>query len=129
MTARKGAGRPVAPPERSRRSKYGVDTSDAGKAARTVDGRLFASKREAARYVVLRTAERAGLIRDLECQVRYDLHAPDGTAIGRYVADFRYYWTETGRPVTEDVKGAKTDLYRWKKKHTEAEHNVTIWEI
>jgi len=109
-----------------------VDTSEAGKAARTVDGRLFASKREAARYRDLALAAKAGQIVDLECQVPYVLHAPDGTAIGKYVADFRYRMQMAfgnWATIVEDAKGAKTDLYKWKKKHTEAEYQTEIWEV
>jgi hypothetical protein len=31
--------------------------------------------------------------------------------------------------VVEDVKGMRTPMYSWKKKHVEAEHGVTIVEI
>ena len=29
----------------------------------------------------------------------------------------------------EDVKGFKTPLYRWKKKHVEAQYKITVVEI
>ena len=48
-------------------SKYGVDTSAAGKAARTLDGILFGSISEKNRYAVLKQNERAGIITDLDC--------------------------------------------------------------
>ena len=53
-----------------RPTKYNVDTSRIGKAARTVDGITFASKAEARRYQVLKARELAGEIRDLELQPR-----------------------------------------------------------
>jgi hypothetical protein len=31
--------------------------------------------------------------------------------------------------VVEDVKGFKTELYRWKKKHVEAQYGIEIVEI
>ena len=46
--------------------------------------------------------------------------------IGTYVADFVYL--EDGARVVEDVKGMKTDMYRWKKKHLLAEYGVQIKE-
>lgn len=94
-----------------RRSKYGARKTEAG-------GQVFASKREARRYVVLVTMERAGEIADLRCQVRYDLYGQGGllrSPSGRrlqYVADFVY--ERDGKTVIEDVKGMKTPLYRLK---------------
>lgn len=101
-----------------------------------VDGIRFASKAEARRYADLKMMEKAGLIVDLELQPAFDLHAPqawmDGCnmkKIGKYIADFRYLDTKTGEVVVNDVKGVRTPLYKWKKKHTEAEYGITITEI
>ena len=33
------------------------------------------------------------------------------------------------RRVVEDVKGFKTPLYRWKKKHVEAQYGITVTEV
>lgn len=98
-----------------------------------VDGIRFASKREAARYMELRLLERAGEIHQLEVQPRFPLHV-GGVRIGHYVGDFRYYRKLTsGGPtsVVEDVKSpaTRTALYKWKKKHTEAEHGIAIVEV
>ena len=49
--------------------------------------------------------------------------------IGHYVADFAYVDERTGQRVIEDVKGVKTAMYRWKKKHTEAQYGITITEV
>lgn len=98
------------------------------KAKRTkVDGITFASKLEAKRYSELKVLENAGIIESLECHPAYELHAPGGQKIGKYIADFRY--RENGAEVIEDTKGFKTDLYRWKKKHVEAEHGIEVREI
>lgn len=112
-----------------RRSKYGAIRT-------TVDGVTFASKAEAARYVELRILERAGQIRELELQPRYGLNCyvrggwvRETHRIGEYVADFRYRAGSLGILVVEDVKGVKTALYRWKKRHVEAEYGITIVEI
>ena len=114
-----------------RRQKYGAR-------AVSVDGFWFASTAEARRYGELILLERAGKIVELRPQVRFPLHAPSNlagrvTKIGVYIADFTYrehYGAGLHGPViVEDVKGVKTSLYRWKKRHVEAEHGVTIREL
>lgn len=122
---------------RAVKSKYGVRLDATGKAARTVDGILFDSLKEARRYSELRLLEKAGEIRDIELQPRFALLVGDGVKrpveVGAYIADFAYI--EAGyRPfqdtrVVEDVKGFKTPLYRWKKKHVEAQYGITIREV
>lgn len=111
----------------TRRSKYGAVKT-------TVDGIVFASKAEARRYSELRLLEKAGEIRGLRMQPAFALYVPHGHVqkrVGSYVADFEYQaltpkgWTY----VIEDVKGVATALYRWKKKHFEAEYNMKISEI
>lgn len=84
-----------------------------------VDGITFDSKREADRYLVLKSMEEDGAIKDLRRQVRYEL-VPAFDVDGRhcrpvyYVADFVY--VEDGKEVVEDVKGMRTDVYRLKSK-------------
>jgi len=102
----------------------------------TIDGITFASKAEAKRYEELKYMEMAGEIEWLELQPVFPLHATGFTEegltnikIGKYVADFRYIDADSGREIIEDVKGFKTPLYKWKKKHAEAEHGVEIVEI
>lgn len=119
-------------PRPAARSKYG--------AVRTgVDGIVFASKREAARYQELRLLQKAGEIWDLDVQPRYDLTVK-GVRLGAYVGDFRYHERcdryEAGDRkgtllVVEDVKAppTRTPIYRWKKRHMLAEHGVVIREI
>jgi hypothetical protein len=104
-----------------------------------VDGHKFASKAEAKRYAELKMLEKAGEITHLKLQPKFDLHVVGGYVkdvkipIGRYVADFEYvipgYRPLTDKYVVEDVKGMKTDLYKWKKKHVEAQYGITITEI
>lgn len=85
----------------------------------TVDGITFDSRREADRYLVLKSMEEDGAIEDLRRQVRYEL-VPAFDVDGRhyrpvfYVADFVY--VEDGKEVVEDVKGMRTDTYRLKSK-------------
>lgn len=93
-----------------------------------VDGHKFASKAEVRRYGELKLLEKAGEIFFLTLQPRYDLEleTPEVT-LGAYVADFSYMLGS--KLVVEDVKGVKTALYRWKKKHFEAQYGITITEI
>lgn len=85
----------------------------------TVDGITFDSKREADRYLILKSMEEDGTIENLRRQVRYEL-VPAFDVDGRhyrpvyYVADFVY--VEDGKEVVEDVKGMRTDVYRLKSK-------------
>ncbi len=97
-----------------RRSKYGAKKT-------VVDGITFDSKKEAARYGELKLLEKAGVIWKLELQPRFLLlpgFRYEGKAIRKieYIADFRYVDKETGQEVVEDVKGAKTEIYKIKKK-------------
>lgn len=98
------------------------------KAVKTVvDGIAFHSKRESKRWMDLLLLVRAGEISSLERQIWVDLHV-NGKSIGRWVADFRYLDRATGKYIYEDCKGYRTQLYRWKKKHFEAEYKMKILE-
>lgn len=96
----------------SGRSKYHAKKT-------VVDGITFDSKREADRYLVLKSMEEDGTIENLRRQVRYEL-VPAFDVDGRhyrpvfYVADFVY--VEDGKEVVEDVKGMRTDVYKLKSK-------------
>lgn len=90
-----------------------------------VDGIRFDSKRESIRWHVLRLLERAGDIRNLKRQVSFDLHV-DAKKIGSWRADFTYMDMTTHEAVTEDVKGVATPLFKWKRKHFEAEYGCKI---
>lgn len=104
----------------------------------TVDGVTFHSQKEARRYQELKLLQKAGEIQDLTLQPSFDLVVgldigmDDALLkkIGTYVADFQY--TDRMQPgcplVVEDVKGFKTPLYRWKKKHVEAQYGIQIRE-
>ncbi len=105
----------------------------------TVDGITFASKKEAARYAVLKIAEKAGEIRNLERQPRFKIFVPDSPLMGNetcwtrvcdYVADFSYEVPGlVSNPVIEDVKGFKTPVYRLKKKLVEAQYGIRVVEV
>lgn len=134
--ARVIAGKPAKP---TKRPKYGATIT-------VVDGIKFRSKREAARYGELKLLEKAGEIRAIILQPRYDLYAygmtvadklrraaarlrgtgesPPPVKVGTYVADFLYLRDDT--PVVEDVKGFDTPLAKWKRKHCEQQYGITI---
>ena len=87
-----------------------------------VDGIRYDSKKEANRYQELLMLERAGQIKDLRRQVRYELQEGFIGISGKlvrpiyYVADADYY--EGGKHIVEDVKSpaTKTKTYLIKRK-------------
>ena len=92
----------------------------------TVDGIVFDSKREAARYMELMLLQRAGEISHLELQPKYDCII-DGKKICSYKADFRYF-TKNGN-IVEDVKGYITPMFKLKKKLVEAIYSGVTIEV
>jgi hypothetical protein len=118
------------PPPQKQRSKYNAVKT-------TVDGITFHSAKEARRYGELKALQKARQIQNLKCQVPYVLSVRDSLGhaviIGKYVSDFEYSKWDDFRDfhivVVEDVKGFKTPLYRWKKRHVEAQYGITIREI
>ena len=94
-----------------------------------VDGRLFDSKAEAARWQELQLLERAGEIKELERQVEYELIPKQkGERAVKYIADFRYIDHE-GKTVVEDTKGVKTPVYILKRKLMLRVHGIRIREV
>lgn len=89
----------------------------------TIDGHFFPSRREANRYSQLSLLQKAGIIRDLKLQEPFELqpsfkHPITGETIRaiKYIADFTYYDTDTGKFHIEDTKGFHTKEYELKKK-------------
>lgn len=99
----------------------------------TIDGYVFASKREAQRYSELKILEKAGEISNLELQKRFELIPSQrigGKVVERpcyYVCDFAY--CEGGKQVIEDAKGMKTEVYKIKKKLMLYKYGITIKEV
>ena len=91
-------------------------------------GIQFDSQKEENRYRELELRERAGEIRNIELQPRYDI-AVNGQKICKYFGDFRYEEVATGEVITEDVKGFRTKDYIIKKKLVKAIYNVEIREV
>lgn len=98
----------------------------------TVDGITFDSKKEAARYHELMLLAKAGQVKDIALQVPFGLNAGNDrrVTIGAWIADFVYQERVEGDWVArvEDVKGFRTPLYRWKKRHFEAQYGIQIRE-
>ena len=100
-----------------------------------IDGITFDSKREAKRYCELKLLERAGKIKDLSLQHKFELQ-PSFKKKGKtiraitYIADFVYFDFDRMQNVVEDVKGFKTKEYLLKKKLFEYKFpDLTIIEI
>ena len=94
-----------------------------------VDGRLFDSKAESARWQELQLLERAGEIKELERQVEYELIPKQkGERAVKYIADFRYV-DHDGKTVVEDTKGVKTPVYILKRKLLLWVHGIRIREV
>lgn len=86
-----------------------------------VDDIKFDSKKEANRYLELNKLEHAGIINNLERQVKIEIQprfAYNGKIIRPiyYIADFAYKDVKTGTIIYEDTKGFKTDIYKLKYK-------------
>lgn len=101
-----------------------------------VNGIVFDSKREAARYGQLRLLEKAGQIDTLTLQPKFTLIPSQRNADGKaerpvvYIADFMY--REDGRFVVEDVKSEvtrKKPEYVIKRKLLLRDHGITIKEV
>lgn len=109
-----------------------------------VDGKEFASRKEARRYQELKLLEQCGDIENLDCQVKYVLiptqREPDiigvrgGVKKGKviekevsYIADFVYI--QDGQLVVEDTKGFKTKEYIIKRKMMLYLYGIKIREI
>ena len=111
-------------PKKVPRAKFGNKKTE-------VDGVVFHSRREAARYRVLKSMELAGEIRGLQCQTKYRLEV-NGVLVCTYKADFTYeeqiIGTPAWRAVVEDVKGYPNDRWPMKKKLMKACHGVEIRE-
>jgi hypothetical protein len=94
------------------------------RAKRTVvDGRTFASKKEAARYEELKERQRKGYISELECQRPFviqeaflDKRTGKKERAITYICDFFYWSKEEESYLVEDVKGYETDTWKLKRK-------------
>ena len=113
-----------------------------------IDGIEFDSLKEARRYQELKLMERAGMIKDLKMQVRFELipaQYEETERVGKngqklkpkrriieypivYIADFTYT-DENGDYVCEDTKGFKTKDYILKRKLMLWVHGIRVREV
>lgn len=97
------------------------------------NGEKFASKKEYRRFVELSLLEKAGAIKNLRRQVKFELIPAQrigGKVVERacnYVADFVY--ETSGETIIEDTKGYKTKDYIIKRKLMLWVHGVRILEV
>lgn len=93
---------------------------------RTMDGIVFASKKEMKRYAELQLLQRAGEVSDLELQPEFRVSIKDQHYC-TYTADFAY--TEKGERIVEELKStgtAKDASYRLRKKAAELFYGIKI---
>lgn len=89
----------------------------------------YQSKHEANTAASLQALDRAGVIRDLKEQVRFELiPKQDGELPVVYIADFDYI-DEDGKRVVMDTKGFKTKDYIIKRKLMLWVHKIRIVEV
>jgi hypothetical protein len=91
-----------------------------------VDGRTFASKKEARTYLRLKAEQLAGRVSGLRCQVSFPLRV-GGVLVCRYVADF--VLVRDGRREVIDAKGMRTDVFVLKKRLMLAVHGIDVTEV
>jgi hypothetical protein len=88
----------------------------------TMYGIRFDSKKEADRYLILRSEMNRGAIQDLILQPKFILQCAFTDAMGEkhrqieYWGDFQYFDKKKKCMVVEDVKGMQTEVYKLKKK-------------
>jgi len=92
------------------------------------DGYRFDSLAERARYQQLKLLVAAGQIRQLEVHPAFPL-VVNGRTVCRYEADFAYFDEAEQRRTVEDVKGARTALFRLKARLLHACHGIVVQEI
>jgi hypothetical protein len=103
-----------------RRSKYGVDRSEAGKSARTYGGRIFDSVAEMRYCQLLDIRKLAGDIQDFWCQQDIPL-VVNGIRVAKLIADFKILHLDNTIEFC-DVKGFATPAFRLKLKLLKACH-------
>lgn len=104
-----------------------------------VDGHVFDSRKEAARFQELKLMQQAKQIADLELQPVFPLHVMELyrsgpiyiNTVGIFKADFRYVDLVSGEIVVEDVKSewTKNTAYQLRKRIAEAVHGIYVREV
>ncbi len=97
----------------------------------------YDSKKEHERAQKLKLLQRAGKIAHLQEQVSFELIPTQRDPLTgkvtehscKYIADFVYVDTTTGKTVVEDVKGVRTDVYVIKRKLMLHVYGIRIKEV
>ena len=114
-----------------------------------IDGIVFDSRKEGRRYCELKALQAAGIIHDLQLQVKFVLIPAQreecnevyksGSRKGKpklgkiiehecaYYADFVYF--ENGEKIVEDAKGMRTEVYKVKRKLMLERYGIRIREV
>ncbi len=97
-----------------------------------IDGHRFSSQGEGLRFRELKILDKAGNIRNLVLQPRYEIRI-NNMKICTYVGDFSYEQGISGglswESILEDYKCVLTPIYKLKKKLVKAVHDIEITEI
>lgn len=98
-----------------------------------IDGILFASQKEANRYLQLKEWQDEDIISNLRTQVKFELQPKYRLGLKTvrgifYICDFCYN-DRNGNQVVEDVKGFKTEIYKLKKKMFEYRYGIELKEV
>jgi hypothetical protein len=101
------------------RSKYGNQKTE-------LDGKVFASKKEARRYGQLRLLQAGRVIKGLTLQPVFPLEVA-GIRVGKYIGDFSY--VEADRTVVEDAKGMRTPVFNLKWRMVKALYPDFDWRL
>jgi len=102
------------------KSKYGVDVSDAGKQARTFNGRTFDSQAECRYCAMLEQRKRVGDIEEYYCQVPVPLKV-NGVTVCKMIFDFELLHHDQTKELI-DVKGMVTAVFSLKLRLLKALH-------
>jgi len=101
-----------------------------------IDGITFDSRKESVRYGELKLLEKAGVIKDLVLQPRFELQEGFNDKRGKhhraitYIADFQFYDVKRKETIVEDVKGMRTQLYVQKMKLLLYKYpNINFYEL
>lgn len=90
-------------------------------------GQVFDSKKEANRYLELRSLLEQGEIKNLRRQVKYPF-VLNSVTVATYIADY-VYEDRYGNEIVEDVKGFRTREYKIKRKLMLALYNIEVKEV
>ena len=93
------------------------------------DGINFASRLERDRYIELKQLEKAGIIKNLQLQVKYEvIPKQKGERAANYIADFVYEDAQ-GVTVVEDTKGFRTRDFILKRKLMLYVYGIKVQEV